>query len=366
MGEFALPVDEDDITILGIMASLEIAAANEFSQYLDSRFKALGELNWFENIQHYRRSINSPFNYLAPNDLRFVLGEATLPDSQIWHLIPNINQMWVNAADGLRKKLNQLHHQQLKPDLNTLYQIASLFDAVTAGPGLAVSSWARALKGRVQDIRSGRFRKSADQDLPSTVPPEVAEIEKEYQEVKKDVEKRPPWGGKWTGAKPARKLTLDRHTRDIYDSNGLSVKGELGQSGDHVVSMWLRYFPLGGEVWVDSDTATMGYLKGIATFIGWFGPAPDQDTPVVRGFVIPKEYEFTGDDVLDVESGNLLTLNAQEPVSEAIAQLANFATSGTRLNVTDYGDLFVPIAEGPPRRVIRVHKDNWFQGHLPG
>lgn len=365
MGEFALPVDEDDITILGIMASLEIATANEFSQYLDSRFKAEGEPNWFENIQHYRRSINSPFNYLAPNDLRFVLGEATLPDSQIWHLIPNINQMWVNAADGLRKKLNQLHHQQLNPDLNTLYQIASLFDAVTAGPGLAVSSWARALKGRVQDIRSGRFRRSSDQDLPSTVPPEVAEIEKEYQQVKKEVEKRPPWGGKWTGPKPTRKLTLDRHTRDIYDSNGVSVKGELGDLGEQVIAIWLRYFPLGGEVWVESDGATMAYQKGLAKMIGWFGPSPDEDSDVVRGFVLPREYEFVGDDIVELETGGRLSSISSDSVDHVMVLLSRQIESGSPLNITDYGDLFVPVNEGAPRRLSIMHKGIWFPGHLP-
>jgi hypothetical protein len=365
MGDFALPVDEDDITILGIMASLEIAAANEFSQYLDSRFRAQGELNWFENIQHYRRSINSPFNYLAPNDLRFVLGEATLPDSQIWHLIPNINQMWVNAADGLRKKLNQLHHQQLKPDLNTLYQIASLFDAVTAGPGLDVSSWARALKGRVQDIRSGRFRKPADQGMPSSVPPEVAEIEKEYQEVKKDVEKRPPWGGKWTGPKPARKLTLDRHTRDIYDSNGVSVKGELGELGDQVIAIWLRYFPLGGEVWVDSDGATMAYQKGLAKMIGWFGPAPDENSEVVRGFVLPREYEFVENDIVELETGLKLSAISGDSFKQVFDLLTPELEPGSKLNITDYGDLFIPVSEGAPRRLSRMHKGIWFPGHLP-
>jgi hypothetical protein len=366
MGEFALPVDEDDITILGIMASLEIATANEFSQYLDSRFKAEGEPNWFENIQHYRRSINSPFNYLAPNDLRFVLGEATLPDSQIWHLIPNINQMWVNAADGLRKKLNQLHHQQLKPDLNTLYQIASLFDAVTAGPGLAVSSWARALKGRVQDIRSGRFQKPVDSTSTFPFPAEISVLEREYEVVKRSVEKRPPWGAKWTGPKPARRLTLDRHTRDIYDSNGLSVKSELGQIGEQVIALWLRYFPLGGEVWVDSDGATMGYLKGTATMVGWFGPGPDEQTDSVRGFVLPKEFEFTGADILDIESGALLTESAEESVKALMIQLSESLPRGTRLNITDYGDVFVPVSEGEPKRVMRMHKGVWFSGQLPG
>ncbi len=366
MTNFVLPVDNNDITILGIMASMELAAANEFSEFLDSRFRALGQPDWFDDIRQYRRSVNAPFNYLAPNDLRFVLGEATLVDSQIWHLLPNINHAWVNAADGLRKKLNQLHHQQLRPDLYTLFQVASLFDSVTSGPGLEVASWARAVKGRVQAILSGSFQRPEIPVAPAPLPAEVKEIEKEYEQVKKEFEKRPPWGAKWTGPKPERKLMLDRQTRDIYDPNGESVKSELGQIGDQVVARWLRYFPLGGEVWVDADGAAMGYIKGTATMIGWFGPAPDENTNVVRGFVLPREYEFSGTDVVDLDTGRLLSKSAGEPVLEHIALLAQNLSEGEKLNITDYGDLFVPVDDGEPVRIARMHKGIWFEGHLPG
>jgi hypothetical protein len=277
-----------------------------------------------------------------------------------------MNQMWVNAADNLRKKLNQLHHQQLKPDLQTLFQITTLFQQVTEGPGLEVASWARAVKSRVQAILAGTF------DAPKVPTPEpekpeaVKEIEKEYETVKKDIEKRPPWGARWTGPKPSRELTLDRHTRDIYDSNGISVKHELGELGEKVTAMWLRYFPLGGEVWVDQDGATMAYIKGTPTMVGWFGPAPDEDTEDVRGFVLPREYEFTGADILDLQTGLHLSKNAGEPVADHIELLSKRLEAGSRLNITDYGDLFIPLVDGEPRRITRMHRGIWFPGHLPG
>lgn len=363
---FALPEDDNDITILGIMASMELTAANEFADFLNNQFKAVGNPEWFEDVKHYRKSLGLQFNYNSPNDLRFVLNEAAQPDSQIWHLIPNINQMWVSAADSLRKKLNQLHHQQLKPDLQTLFQISNLFQQVTEGPGLEVAAWARATKTRVQDILSGRFARPAILTQVPELPEEVKEIEREYETVKKEIEKRPPWGARWTGQKPPRKLSLDRRTRDIYDDNGLSVKHELGQMGSQVTEMWLRYFPLGGEVWVGEDGATMGYIKGTPTMIGWFGPAPDEDTDLIRGFVLPREYEFTGTDIIDSESRSLLSKNAGEPIAEHIAQLAKRIESGTKLNITDYGDLFVPTSDGEPKRITRMHKGIWFAGQLPG
>jgi len=363
---YVLPVDDNDVTILGIMARMEISAAKEFAEFLNNKFSAAGNPDWFEDVRHYRKSLGAPFNYNSANDLRFVLNEATQQDSQIWHLIPNMNQMWVNAADNLRKKLNQLHHQQLKPDLQTLFQITTLFQQVTEGPGLEVSSWARAVKSRVQAILAGTFQPPQVPTPEPEKPAAVKEIEKDYETVKKEIEKRPPWGARWTGLKPSRELTLDRHTRDIYDSNGLSVKHELGELGDKVIAMWLRYFPLGGEVWVAEDGATMAYIKGTPTMVGWFGPAPDEGTEVVRGFVLPRDYEFTGDDILDVQSGMRLSKNAGEPVSDHIKLLAKILEPDTKLNITDYGDLFVPVIEGEPKRIARMHKGIWFSGQLPG
>ena len=366
MSDFLLPVDDNYVTILGIMNALELNAAKELATYLDNQFKAQGNPDWFEDIRHYRLANNEPFSYRAPNDLRFILGEATLGDSQIWHLIPGINQMWMNAADNLRKKLNQLHHLQLSPDLNTLFQVASLFQQVTESPGLEVSAWARALKTRVQDILSGSFVKPSTQSPAPVVPEEAKEIKREYEAVRKEFEKRPPWGARWTGPKPARKLLLDRNTLDIYDDNGVSVKHELGEMSNQVTDMWLRYFPRGGEVFVDEDGAAMGYIKGLPKMIGWFGPAPDEESSTVRGFVLPREFEFDGSDVRDLESGALLSRNAGEPIMEHLALLAKTVPPGARLNITDYGDLFVPVIDGEPIRITRMHKGIWFPGQLPG
>ena len=363
---FVLPVDDNEVTVLGIMASMEIWAANEFSNFLNSRFGAAGQPDWFKEIRHLRRSQGAPFNYNSSTDLRFVLNEATQNDSQIWHLIPNLNQTWLNAADNLRKKLNQLHHQQLKPDLQTLFQVSSLFQQVTEGPGLEVASWARAVRSRVQSILAGTFQPPATPTPEPLEPAAVIEIQKEYELAKKEIEKRPPWGARWTGAKPSRELTVDRHTRDIYDANGISVKHELGELGDHVTAMWLRYFPLGGEVWVDGDGATMAYIKGTPTMVGWFGPAPDEDEDNVRGFVLPRDYEFTGSDVIDLETRSLLSMNACEPIAEHLDLLSNQIQEGQVLNITDYGDLFVPVSEGQPKRITRMHKGIWFPGQLPG
>ena len=40
MGNFTLPVDNDQVIVLGIMSALELEAASELSMFLDNRFRA--------------------------------------------------------------------------------------------------------------------------------------------------------------------------------------------------------------------------------------------------------------------------------------------------------------------------------------
>lgn len=365
MANYLLPVDDNYVTILGIISALELSAANELSTFLDHQFKAQGKPDWFNEVKHYRQSQNEPFGYKAPNDLRFILGEATLHDSQIWHLIPNAAQIWFNSANNLRLKLNMFHHQQLAPTLSTLLQVATLFDIVGSPPGLEVASWAKALQGRTKAILDGTFKDQATAPQPA-VPASANDVVKQYEEEIKKQITRPAWGARWTGDKPNRKLTLDRHTRDIYDSNGVSVKHELGNLANHVITIWLTYFPRGGEVWVAEDGATMSYIKGLPKMIGWFGAAPDDSSVQVRGFVIEHEYEVMEGDVKHVATQQLLSRVASENGADLISKIREKAEPGATLNITDYGDIFLPVLEGEPVRLAHAHKDVWFPEHLPG
>jgi SAM-dependent methyltransferase len=172
-------------------------------------------------------------------------------------------------------------------------------------------------------------------------------------------------GSKWQGEKPQRKLTLDRATEDLYE-DGLSVSIELGELKEQTITTWLRYFPRGGEVWVDPDGASMAYVKGIARMVGWFGPEPDGDEHEVRGFVVPRDYEFTGNDVRDLESGKFLTHSSVDSVDEIIQELSKQLSPNGRISITDYGDIFWTAVDGVAKKITRAHKDTWFDGHLPG
>jgi len=366
MSGFSLPVDDDEVTILGIISAVERAAAVEFCEFLNSQFDALGQKEWFEDVRHYRKSIGDPFTYKHPEDMRFIISEAVQNDSQIWHLIPNMNNAWTTAAIALKARLNNYHHGQLKPDLQSLLQIATLFDSIASSSGLGVSDWARALKTRIKKILDGTFEKPGATLTPSIAIADVpSEVVKSYDETKREIAKRPPLGSKWLGNKPSRKITLDRRTRDLYE-DGLSVADELGKIREETVTTWLRHFPLGGEVWIAQDGAAMGYVKGVARMVGWFGPEPEGKSDSVRGFIIPKDFEFTGSDVKDLESGQFLSSSSEEPVGGLIEALLQSLGPGRRISITDYGDIFEPSTEGEPKRITRAHKGTWFEGQLPG
>ena len=365
MASLTLPESDSHVILLGIIAALELETAKCLGQLIDGQFKASGESDWFESIKSYRLSRGEPFGYKSPTDLRFLLSEATHEDSQIWQLIPGAGQQWMNAAQNLKFKLNQFHHQQLSPDLNTLLILATLIDTVSTGPNLESALWARALISRTKALLAGTYAPKPQNPIFNP-PEEIAEIEQRYAELIEARTKRPPLGSPWKGDEPERHLTLDRNTRDVYDKNGLSVKSEIVQKGTEVIDKWLWYFPLGGDIFVAEDGAVMGYIKGDKYMIGWLGPEPEAYSNQVRGYVLPFEYSFSGNYIIDNQTGNRLTDVSREDPGELLRLLLAKIADETTMSISDYGDLFVPVEEGEPHRLTTVHRGIWFPGHLPG
>jgi hypothetical protein len=109
----------------------------------------------------------------------------------------------------------------------------------------------------------------------------------------------------------------------------------------------------------------MGYIKGVPILIGWFGEEPDVNPDDIRGYYLPHDYEFTGDDVRDIVTGNLLLESVSEDVQVLIRLLAAKLEPGAILNVTTYGDVVYEFeAAEKPIKVTRIHKDLWFNGQL--
>ena len=365
MGTFRLPESDDPYLISGIILALEAEVGRELSDLLDQNFRAAGEIDWFESILRYRRSLAEYFGYRSPKDLRFILAESTHPESEILQFIPGVGSSWINAANSLKIKLNQFHHGHISPDLNSLLIMATLFDSVASPPVLEASKWARALISRTKSILVGTYVSQGQATTPLAAEG-IRELEEKYKEVLDARAKRPPLGSPWFGDRPQRHLSLDRHTRDVYDKDGLSVKSEISQDANDVIDKWLWYFPLGGDIFVADDGAVMGYIKGDKYMIGWLGSEPGEYSTMVRGFVLPHDYTFLGDDLKDSITGASLKESSRDDSTDILAVLASKIQPGATLSISDYGDIFVPIEEGELERLATAHRGIWFPGHLPG
>jgi hypothetical protein len=140
----------------------------------------------------------------------------------------------------------------------------------------------------------------------------------------------------------------------------------MGDSGKDKVREWLRYFPQGGDIKVSDDGAVMAYVRGVPILIGWFGEEPDVDPDAIRGYYLPHDYEFTGTDVKDLQTGSLLSESSQDDVKDLVRLLAAKLAKGSVINVTTYGDLvYEAKTDDDPVRLIRIHKNIWFKGQLP-
>lgn len=96
------------------------------------------------------------------------------------------------------------------------------------------------------------------------------------------------------------------------------------------------------------------------------GSEPEGYPNQVRGYVLPNSYTFTGESIIDSNSGEDLSEVARDDVGHLVTALEEKIMPGTALAVSDYGDVFVPLDDGDPVRLATAHRGIWFPGHLPG
>jgi hypothetical protein len=104
----------------------------------------------------------------------------------------------------------------------------------------------------------------------------------------------------------------------------------------------------------------MGYVKGVPRLVGWIGPEPDVAPSDVRGFVDDREYVFTGDDILDVSTGQLLSQVAAEPIDALLSTLREKCEPGQSLTLSQYGDLLESTPDTTNGVITQVHPGIWF------
>lgn len=353
------------------IAGLYFQAVRDFGRDLgvlvDAKFKSKNASDWFEIVKKARLAENAPV-YDDPFDPRFLIKEAIIPNSPVALAIPGFSPQWRENAFTLRGLMNKWSHFSVAP---TMANLLSVFERIHIAASLSKMNLADELTEAIERLKSallGEFDFDATTSTNASLVREIADGEvKEYADRLaskiQEIEKRPPVGSIWTGAKGTRKIVINKALRDVTE-NGVSIRSSLGPDADAVVSQWLRYYPMGGEAKVAPDGAVMGFRQGTPYLIGWIGIQQEEET-LPKGFFLDHDFEFTGTDVRDVQSGELLSKTAREPIDWLLDELAKAVPIGSVFNVTTYGQIVFEDFSGEFRKVANVHKDIWFPGQLP-
>ena len=355
-------ITEDSVSdVAGVIFATSKEFGQELGNLVNMHFLRLGQTSWFTELRSRRRR-EGKGDYKDPLDIRFLLFESSAPESPLPSAIPGFSDAWKEEADLLRRKLNSWMHYSLEPDLDTLEDILTVMSTLAQMSGLALLEEIAKQVNRIHEIRNGW-----KPEVPSPQEPQSPEVEAFVSEVKVKKERifaRPPVGSVWNGPIGSRVIELNKNLRDALE-DGVSVAHEMGPNGKEKVKEWLRYFPQGGDIRVSEDGAVMGYIKGVPILIGWFGEEPDVHPDDIRGYYLPHDYEFTGSDVKDLNTGSFLSESAKEDTQEFVKLLASFLTQEQVFNVTTYGDVVHESdAEEDPIKLTRIHKDIWFVGQL--
>lgn len=358
MTKRGLPVEENPEFIAGISYSLAQKFGEELGEYIHNIYVADNQPDWFHQLRLWRESQNQPFVFDDFRDPRFILTEQQREDSPLRQIIPGWNQAWFNNAIALKKRLNTWSHHRAKPSIQNLKALAELMATLVSG--FQIEDDTKALVSRCKAILDGSFvpKASDKEELPPEVAPEVKTEVDRYEEV-------PPIGSRWLKTLPTRMLKLIKSTGDLIES-GRSVKSQLGPKVEEILRKWFVYFPAGGEVFVDDKSgAVVAFKKGDAHLIGWFGVEPNYSPDKIRGFFLPKEYQYKDQDVLDTATGKQLLDIPEISAKTLLADIAAQASDGEYIFISDYGDVAIELEDGGFKKIAEADAGSWFPGALP-
>jgi hypothetical protein len=360
-----LPNSESIVEIAGIQHVVTSTFAKELYQVVDTRIgeKAPG-FDWFKLVNSDRLKNKLP-PYEHPKDARFLLAEVVYHKSPVRMVLPEIDETGLQLVYTIRSILNKWSHDQVDPTasnfLNLLYPLGDLCAQI----GLEMSDDVEKLIERAKAIKNNVW--IADEGAKAQpLPKDAQEYAERIEKIVEKVKQRPPVGSPWVGDKSNRKVQLNRALLDITEK-GVSIKHEFGDKADEKIREFLRYYPLGSDLHIDTDGAVLGYKKGEPYLVGWMGEEPDVDPDEIRGFLLPHEYEFVATDVVDIVTQERLSDVAEEPIDALLNALTVWGLPlNAVFNVSIYGDVVFTTASDTERKITKVHKGIWFPGQLPG
>jgi hypothetical protein len=361
----SIPLLESDseIEVAGLYFHSVKEFGKELGSIVDQKFRSKNAPDWFELVREARKKESKGAIYDDPLDPRFLIKEAIIPGSPVALAIPGYNADWKELAFKLRSQFNKWSHFSVAPTITNLIVVLEILHQASKMSSMTMAKDFELAISRLRDLESGNWKPQDAQGSQAAPDPEAKSFVEEVVKKAQHSLHRPPIGSEWVGAKATRKIIISKAMRDVTE-NGISIKNSLGPKAEEIVTQWLRYYPMGGEAKVAPDGAVMGYRKGIPYLIGWIGVQQDEETEPV-GFFLDNGYLFLGDDIRDVETGQLLSKVSKEPIDWMMKELSKTMEVDTVFNVTTYGQIVTDNSQGTPVKVLDVHKDVWFPGQLP-
>jgi hypothetical protein len=363
-----LPTKGDVIELGGFYYFLNFTFGDQLYESVDTYLKNVGDSDWFIRIRGIHEAKGLAL-YDDANDPRFLLKEGMFPGSSIKAAFPGLSEhkdLWRSQAADLKEVMNNWSHGSIRPTHDLFLDYAIPLFEMAMICSLPIAHDLQKIIQRVRDLKAG---KAFSETLPQPLPTAAQEYADKIADKVEEELNRPPVGASWVGPVPPRLVTLKRQTFDITE-NGNSIRNEFGDSAtaSQKISVLMKYFPIGGQLRIATDGAIMGYVKGDRVLVGWVGDEPNADKNQARGFFVNHKYEFTGSDVLDLDTGDLLASVAEDSVAILINGLKVWGLpANSRINVSIYGDVvFTDPNTDEERKITLVHKGIWFPGHLPG
>mgnify|MGYP000199168756 CR=1 FL=1 len=355
----SLPMVENGspVEIAGTFAVVVREFGNELGAAVDARFSAVGVPDWFVKIRDARRNAGMPL-YDDKFDPRFLLKETTLEDSPIRDAISGFDEHWRREGYVLLRKINSWQHFSVEPNVQNLETVIAQIWDLALKSSLPMAQGLAALVTRLRNIRDGVYVSSQPMNAPKIENfGDVVFSNKLLEKVDEQI-KRPPIGAPWNGPLGDRRIVISKALRDVTEK-GISIRSQL-PGGEDQVKEWLRYYPRGGDARVSLDGAVTGFIKGQPTLIGWIDVSEYENSSEIRGFISTNEFNFTGDDIEDMSTGELLSKLSQEPILPLIATLRDAIPAGAKINKTSFNELVIQNDDGTMRKVAHVHPGIWF------
>lgn len=363
-----LPTKGDIFELSGYQYVLNTEFGQQLFHAVDTYLRSNGDEDWFTRIKGIHEAKNlDPYD--EPDDPRFLLKEGAYYGTSIAAAFPGLSEnksLWRNKAKELKTIMNRWSHNKIRPNHDLFLDYAIPLWEMSMLCSLPIAHDLNKIIDRVKQLKAGStFEEPKGQPLPV----EAQEYARKIADQVEEELNRPPVGGVWVGEKPDREVKIIRSSFDISE-NGKSIRNEFGDEevAKEKIRILMKYFPIGGKLYIAKDGAIMGYVKGDRVLVGWVGEEPNVDATKPRGFFVNHTYEYTGEDVVDLETGTALSEVAEDSVANLLNGLKKWGLQPeSRIDVSVYGDVvFIDDETDQERTITKVHKGIWFPGHLPG